>query len=177
MDLDIITPSYIATVRFSNKTWEENNRFRKLRMKVNGCIYPVSSVITTIPHDAIIYVIEMNNDTNKIMGIGRVRNRPIYNKYQVYEMDTYNTFSYIGKKRIDKSEWTNVNEMKEMIEQLEQICFKGKGHLKRLKGIKILSKKNIEKIIPKQESNTPPTPQQTALMISNNFLSILQTIM
>jgi hypothetical protein len=136
---------HIATVRFTNKTWEENGRFRQERMKLNGCIYPVSAINSTISQNAIIYVLEMNNDTNKLMGIGIVRNKPIYKKYRVYENDEYNTFSYVGKVRIDRNELDEEEEIA-LLEKLEGICFKGKGHLKRLKGIKILSQKNIDRI-------------------------------
>lgn len=65
---------YIATTRFTNYTYNENLEWRE-RFKWKGCVYGLNKKMPlTIPHLAMVYVIEMNNDQNKIMGIGLVRN-------------------------------------------------------------------------------------------------------
>ena len=44
-------------------------------IKWKGCVYGCNKKMPlAVPHLALVYVIEMNNDTNKIMGIGLVRN-------------------------------------------------------------------------------------------------------
>ena len=76
--------NHIMTSRFNTNTWQENERYR-INHKNIGCIYcspdPIASII---PMETIMFVLEMNNDTNKIMGVGMVRNRPIVSKIMVY---------------------------------------------------------------------------------------------
>jgi len=112
---------FLATTRFNNETWKENQEFLK----------------------------EHNNrqknsaNNNKIMGIGLVKNSPVCNKYSVYKNTAYNQFAYIGYYRIDRSD---MNEMEETIMKVfDHYCFKGKTHLKRLKGIKIFPQRILDK--------------------------------
>ncbi len=123
---------YIATTRFTNYTYNENLEWRE-RFKWKGCVYGLNKKMPlTIPHLAMVYVIEMNNDQNKIMGIGLVRNyiNPKY-KICIYKSDTnYNRYIYNSAYRKDRSE---IN--KKMLEALELILFKGYGHYKRGQGI------------------------------------------
>ena len=79
-----------------------------------------------------VYVLEMNNDTNQVMGIGLIRNyiNPKY-KICVYNSDTnYNRYVYNSGYRKDRSE---INE--KLLKALEIILFKGYGHYKRGQGI------------------------------------------
>jgi hypothetical protein len=78
------------------------------------------------------FVLEMNNDTNRIIGIGMLRNIPRKGNI-VYEEGNYNRFSYIGKKRIDRSQLDAREEA--LMNILDEKCFKGKGHLKRGQGL------------------------------------------
>ena len=78
----------------------------------------------------------MNNDTNQIMGIGLILNIAYHRKKNVYEDFNYNRYSYFAKKRIDRSEFSILEQ--EVISILETLCFKGYGHLKRGQGITIL---------------------------------------
>jgi hypothetical protein len=56
----------IATTRFSNSTWNENVSFRE-KYNYKGCIYGSPSQLSCkIDKDAVLFVIEMNNSTNKI---------------------------------------------------------------------------------------------------------------
>ena len=55
-----------------------------------------------IPIDSAVFVLEMNNDKNKIMGIGMVRNHPVLNKYRVYKNNNYNRYVYTGKHYINR---------------------------------------------------------------------------
>jgi hypothetical protein len=76
----------------------------------------------------------MNNDTNKILGVGMVRNHPFVQKYQVYKNGNYNRYVYVGKTRIDR---TQMSEMEEKVMQVFDIlCFSGNQHMKRGQGLK-----------------------------------------
>ena len=117
--------------RFNNTTWAENQRWRE-RNNHTGCIYNSPVYIKDIvPLMITIYVIEMNNDTNKIMGFGKIMNK-VYTdrKYDIYEERNYNRYTYRGSKRI---ETIDINDLK--IEKLQQRLFTGKSHLKRGQGI------------------------------------------
>lgn len=123
---------YIGTTRFTNATYKENLEWRE-RFKWKGCIYGCNKKMPlVVPYMAVVYVIEMNNDTNKIMGIGLIRNY-INHKYKmcIYKSDTnYNRYVYNSACRKDRSE---INE--KLLCALELIVFKGSGHFKRGQGI------------------------------------------
>ena len=102
---------------------------------VPKCIYTSSHpVAVNIPLEKEIFVLEMNNETNRIMGIGRIFNVPIYNKYKIYNENKFNVFSCIGTSRIDRTEMQDLEE--DIMRVFDILCFKGKRNLKRLEGIK-----------------------------------------
>jgi hypothetical protein len=124
---------FIVTSRFNNNTWKENQLFRD-KMPF-GCIYCSPDMITSkIPTDSVVFVLEMNNETNKIMGIGMVRNHPVCGKYRVYLNGNYNRFVYSGKYRIDRNEMTE--EEDKIMQAFDILCFKGNTHMKRGQGLK-----------------------------------------
>lgn len=124
---------HILTTRFNNKTWAENETYRRKNPKI-GCIYPSPDPISQrIDPDKILFIMEMNNEANRIMGIGMVKNRPIYNKYQTYNEPMFNVYAYLGKDRIDRSELSEEEE--EIMKVFDIFCFKGAKHQKRLMGI------------------------------------------
>lgn len=122
---------YVATSRFTNPTWKENRDFcLNCNEKIAYCCpIPIS---VKIPLDVLVCVLEMNNDTNRIIGIGLIRNKTIP-KTWIYEHGNYNRNTYIGKRRIDRTEMTIEEE--KIMEILDGYCFKGNGHLKRGQGI------------------------------------------
>lgn len=124
----------LTTTRFNNKTWNENIEYRKRYPNI-GCIYatPVSNS-TQIADDAIVFVLEMNNDTNKIIGIGMVRNHVHIKKYRVYSNDNYNRYAYIGKYRIDRTQMSEQEE--DIMKVFDILCFTGPRHMKRLQGMR-----------------------------------------
>jgi hypothetical protein len=120
--------SLLMVTRFNNTTWEENKRWRETN-EYEGCVYNSPVYIKEIvPLMITIYVIEMNNDTNKILGIGKIINK-VYTdkKYNIYEERNYNRYTYRGSTRIETTD--------EKIEKLQKRLFKGKSHLKRGQGI------------------------------------------
>lgn len=131
----------LCTTRFTDETWEENCNYRK-KYKSVGCIYATPFLLDVrVPKRSRVYVIEMNNSENRIMGIGLVRNYAIAQKYRVYSNEDYNRYVFLGKYRLDRSQITDTR----LLERLEQFCFHGKGHQKRLRGItRICSQKWLE---------------------------------
>jgi hypothetical protein len=127
---------WLMTTRFNQETWEENCRFREKYPKI-GCIYPSQEPISeNVPADNILFVLEMNNDTNRIVGIGMMKNHSIRNtaKYRVYSNQNYNRYTYLGKQRIDRTDMTEQEET--IMKVFDILCFKGSKHMKRLRGIK-----------------------------------------
>ena len=126
----------LATTRFNNSTWIENCKMREKNESAK-CIYASPIQISSrIPLDRNIFVLEMNNSENKIMGIGLIKNHPITGKYSVYSSHNYNRFVYIGKWRIDREDM-DANEL-EILRLFEAVCFKGINHSKRGQGITAL---------------------------------------
>ena len=126
--------NFLLTSRFNNSTWAENENFRSTHPKYN-CVYCSPEPITrNIPFEAVLFILEMNNDTNKIMGIGMVRNHPQINSHYVYENGNYNRYVYIGKNRIDRNEMSEEEE--KIMQVFDILCFKGNQHMKRGQGLK-----------------------------------------
>ena len=123
----------LATTRFNATTLAENVAFRKRNPKV-GCVYCCPMAITRkIPEDTVVFVLEMNNSTNRIEGIGMVKNRSICNKYKIYENMNYNRHVYMGRHRIARGEVSE--EEGKIMEVLDTLCFKGAKNMKRGQGI------------------------------------------
>ena len=124
---------YIGTTRFTTSTFNENKQWRD-KHEWRGCIYGLNKKMPqTVPYMALVYVIEMNNDTNSIEGIGVIRNY-INRDYKtcVYKSDrNYNRYIYNSAFRKDISQIRN----KKVIDILELILFYGSGHYKRGQGI------------------------------------------
>jgi len=123
----------IVTTRFNRETMLENAAFREKNPRI-GCIYccPIPITEKIIP-DTVLFVLEMNNSTNRIEGIGLIKNRPICNKYKVYVNISYNQCVYMGTIRISRTEMTEEEE--EMMKVFDILCFKGASNMKRGQGI------------------------------------------
>jgi len=125
---------FILTSRFTDATWRENINFRT-KYKNIGCVYCCPDPISNqIPLESVNFVLEMNNDTNKIMGIGFIKNKPSTKHYFVYDNDNYNRYSYIGSHRIDRTEMTE--EEDRIMQVFDILCFYGNTHMKRAQGLK-----------------------------------------
>lgn len=123
----------LATTRFNNFTWEENCKMRRIN-QVAKCIYasPIQ-IAARVLLDSNVFVLEMNNETNQITGIGLIKNHPVVGKYAVHSIQNYNRFIYIGKLRIDREDMSE-SEL-EIVKMLENVCFRGTNHCKRGQGI------------------------------------------
>lgn len=139
-------PLYFLATRFNNKTWEENQKFIE-KKKVNNnnrfeCIYGTPYPIkSSIKLNSWILMCEMNNEINKIMGIGLLRNDYSAIRHGVYAEGNYNRYLYIGKYHLSREILDNYD--KELIEEMDKLLFKGKSHIKRGTGFTLVSNKKI----------------------------------
>jgi len=134
---------YLMTTRFNDKSHTEMLSYCD-KIKGLKCIYGVPKEISgCVVKDAILFVLEMNNERNTIEGIGMVKNTSFPSRYGVYEEGNYNRFSYLGKARIDRCDMTE--EEKSILTALDILCFTGKSHQKRSHGITIFPPDILEK--------------------------------
>lgn len=124
----------LMTTRFNNRTWNENQEYlqeiqRSSKCEIS-CIYSSPLPLAqSIQPNATVFVLEMNNEENKIMGIGLITNKIYYDCHHIYQTNKYNKFTYTGKYRIPRQE-------NDLFHILDKLCFTGKRHQKRLTGIK-----------------------------------------
>lgn len=127
-------PGFILTSRFNNYTWSENTKYREKYPKF-GCIYCSPERIShRIPLNQTVFVLEMNNEMNRIMGVGMVRNKSYHNSFSVYNNENYHRYQYVGKSRIDRSVMNSDEET--IMKVFDILCFKGNKHQKRGHGLK-----------------------------------------
>lgn len=150
---------FICTTRFNSETLQQNCAWRRRHQKLHECVYgsPIP-MKHTIRENAWMIVLEMQNDANKIAGIGLVRNSPNSSEHgnntnisnrngsssgsgvlkpSVYKCGNYNRFIYQGAYRIDllSNEFQLTREEELVIKILELALFYGPNHSKRGKGI------------------------------------------
>lgn len=129
--MDKFNTTQIGLAKFNNKTLKENRNW-KTKKNWTGASYGFQHYIPEkIPYNSYLYIIEMNNEINKIAGIGFIRNQrrsewrsKIYN-----DCEDYNRFIIKSKYHRDRRFLIKKNH--DIIKFLEKILFKGAGHLKR----------------------------------------------
>jgi len=125
---------YLTCTRFNTETFEQNTSWRRTH-NYNGCIYgtPVRVKESMLIGETML-VLEMQNDINKILGIGLVTNNLVLDKKpRIYEWGNYNRYIYKGNFHILREELTEYEES--ILGILDVLCFKGSRHLKRGSGI------------------------------------------
>lgn len=122
----ILNPLMLTT-RFTTETFQENKRYRDTHNI--PCIYSSSLPISDkLPYQDY-YVLEMNNSTNRIMGIGKI-SKTLQPIAYIYSYKYYNRYTYKGTyAKIFDSE--SLPEHNDIITRIERKIFYGKGHLKR----------------------------------------------
>ena len=130
----------IVSTRFNDFTWNENVNYRS-KNNINGCSYGAPYMMSPkIELDSLVFVIEMNNSTNKIEGIGLVRNKASLDKqYNIHSERNYNRYSFHGKYRVSRDEIERTNP--QLVVIFDYILFKGYTHLKRGIGFTAVSEK------------------------------------
>jgi hypothetical protein len=129
---------YIASTRFNNETHAANMAYRK---KTGDQVIYGTNIRIQGKYDpgSLMFVIEMNNDENRIEGIGLIRNTLIFEKkHNIYENSDYNRYIYRGDYWLSRQQLEEIDA--ELVEICELISFKGKSHLKRLSGISVITK-------------------------------------
>lgn len=133
---DVFSYFDIYTTRFNNLTYNENIILKK-KLMWNGCIYGVDKLQRHNNRKAL-FVLDMNNQTNKIMSIGLIScNISNEQEINIYSNNKYNNYIYKGKYNIkiyNNSEIDN-NCKKFICDEFEKILFYGKSNQKRSNGI------------------------------------------
>jgi len=130
-------PVFMATTKFNCDTYYQN---RQYKIKHNEtCIYGVNMQINKkYPDKSYFFVIEMNNQTNKIEGIGYINNLLVNQTCKIYDDHNFNRYIYKGNYHLDISQIP-----KHLIDAFELILFKGKSNMKRVSGISVITPKIV----------------------------------
>ena len=126
----------VCIARYINATWTERTAWLAANSDYK-CIYksPVA-IKSNIPYESPLFVLEMNNDTNQIMGIGRIVNEIRADRsYRIYADQNYNRYTYLGRQRLDRAVIMRSRTDARIIETLERMLFYGARHAKRGQGI------------------------------------------
>ena len=135
---------YLTATRFTNDTWKQNCDYRKKR-KIQGCIYGVPKRNgALIPVNGTMFVYEMNNERNRIMGIGVIKNYlRVDKRYNIYKDGNYNRYTYKSDIRVDRDDLDD-KEI-ETVNIVENLVFYSSGHIKRGQGITKIPESRIHK--------------------------------
>lgn len=123
----------VVTGRYDDETWSASYNYR-IKKKL-ACIYaPPCRMSPQIDLNSPVFVIEMNNSTNRIIGIGLIKNKIETDKVYKVQPDTnYNRYIYIGQYHISRDVINEYNPF--LVFVLEEILFKGRTHSKRGAGL------------------------------------------
>ncbi len=123
----------VVTGRYDNETWDATEKYRMKHQY--ACIYaPPCKLAKSIDLNTPVFVIEMNIRTDKIMGIGLIKNKIFTDRvYKVQADSNYNRYIYRGDYHISREVLNQHNEL--LVYVLEEILFKGYTHSKRGTGL------------------------------------------
>jgi len=133
----------IVTTRFNHETYFANYAYRKKHPDTFSCIYCSPCELSSkIAYGTPVFVIEMNNSTNQVLGIGLIRNRYETTRYyKVHSNGNWNRYIYVGKSFVSRDFLLLSNPA--FLYALEEILFKGKTHSKRGNGFTCLPEKLV----------------------------------
>ena len=125
--------------RYNNKTLEEVTYYRNINNIENDkSIYcSPMQIKNDIPINETLMILEMNNDTNKVIGVGLIKNYIWADKqYNIYTERNYSRYIYKGNYRILREEIETIGKKYESLMKIfDLVLFKGKTHVKRGQGI------------------------------------------
>ena len=130
---------HLASTRFNSKTYQENIDYRNKSgiQVIYGSSFKIRDIYSA---GSLIFVAEMNNETNKIEGIGLIKNLLVSDKkYRIHDDTYYNRYIYRGNYWLSRKQLDELEP--DIIEILDNILFKGKSHMKRRSGITVITKK------------------------------------
>lgn len=126
---------YLASTRFNTATYNENTQY-KLQHQIPAIYGSSFKISNACPHNAPLFLFEMNNETNKIEGISLLRNKLVFKYHKIHKQSECNRFIYMAQY------WLSRDQVHpSIIKMLDILLFKGKSHCKYLTGITILSSK------------------------------------
>ena len=137
---------HLASTRFNNATFAENMAYRQKIGPINSTVLYGPSIRIHQKYfiGTYMYVFEMNNEENKIEGIGVIKNQVIYDKkYKIYGDSDYNRIIYRGNYWLSRDQLVDLDQ--ELVDIFEKMLFKGKSHLKRQSGITVITEKLTKK--------------------------------
>lgn len=112
---------YVVAARFSQETWREHCAYRT-RKGLVGCVYGTPlPMANTISYRAPVFVLEMNFNEHKIMGVGLVTNDYLVGIHYIYKDTQYNVCAYEGKYRVDREDMTEKEE--ELMKVFDDLLF------------------------------------------------------
>tara|TARA_B110000977_G_scaffold185210_1_gene249774 strand:+ start:720 stop:1322 length:603 start_codon:yes stop_codon:yes gene_type:complete len=155
----------IGTVRFNNKTYLENIEWKQ-RKEHQGCAYGLDKPISKkIPSGKSIYIIEMNNDTNEILGIGKIKNQVVYShRSRMYKEERLNKFIYKSPDFISRDDIIKKQPKGNIVLKfLENILFYGYKHFKRGQGCIIIPWDRILTVGNKKISYNKSNPKKCSI--------------
>lgn len=132
----------VATGRYNDETWEASVRYRE--KKKFACIYaPPIKLSDSIDANSPVFIIEMNNSKNEIMGIGLIKNKLVTDKvYKVQEDSNCNRYIYIGEYHMSREVINSYNSF--LVDVLDEILFTGYTHSKRGSGLTKIPEKVLK---------------------------------
>jgi len=134
---------FLASTRFTDETYAQNTLYRETHSLREYIYCQRKRIKSSIPLNSLLYIVEMNNSTNQILGIGLIKNFIVTDKfYKVYSSTDFNLYTYKTLYRLDRAELMGFDS--DLVCALETICFKGKSHLKRIPGISIIPDKLLQ---------------------------------
>jgi hypothetical protein len=130
---------HIGVAIFNNKTYEENVKWRREHPTIS-CVYGLCKPLSkSFNQGSTIFVLEMNNDENKIMGVGLILNVSDYSTFKLYKKREYsNLYIHSSRFHVTREEMLR-KDKHNVIEYLENKLFHGCHNFKRLTGIVNLS--------------------------------------
>lgn len=134
---------FVTATRFTATTYNENMEYRRKRGL--ACIYGSQEPISDrCAYGAEVFVFEMNNDTNRIEGVGLIRNLHCPDRHAIHANGQYNLYAYVGTHYISREQLLE-HCNPEWLADMESLMFKGKSNLKRLTGIRLLTNKLLNR--------------------------------
>lgn len=144
----------VACTVFNDATWSENVDWRR-RHRHPGCIYcsPTDIGVSTTSSGSTVYVLEMNNDRNRVMGVGKIvvdaascagaeaGNQLAERKFNVYASRNYNRYKFMGRERVDRETHIDPHpKLAAVFRRLDWMLFHTPRHAKRGRGIQRIPK-------------------------------------
>lgn len=131
---------YLACTRFNDATYDENVDYRTKHneMVIYGSMLKIRDIYSL---GSLLFVAEMNNEKNRIEGIGLIKNLLVNDKrHRIYRSNCeYNRYIYRGKYWISRDHLNSLDP--QILEIFDNILFKGKSHLKRRIGITVITER------------------------------------